>query len=346
MNGAQDGRDSFPVLSINCHETDTAQLPPFLIAATGTKNPPYGTIWFDTFCQSVYSLDNLRLKFSADNIEKICFSLDTWGDLYYVETYNAGNRIGAYRFVWVWDKADAVYDGMDEDDGTEGVKISAGFGLVRATGKIDPVGFVDFNPNKCDKKAKRLLYRLMALGCDFELSRFDLAIDYPVKRDEVRMMKDRRKYECIISNGMTEYLGQRNNPGRVKVYDKTAESGLDRKLTRVELTCSGKWDVMGILDSLPRVYMYSSPKWLNLRGVTRAFAVAVTALCEIKSEPDEEGVVSLVYQDSIEPWLRMVDKKTRAKIRDALKDDALMLDYNVECIGAVMMYARSWIEEL
>ena len=76
------------------------------------------------------------------------------------------------------------------------------------------------------------------------LKRFDLAYDIPVSRYDCRLSKDRRMYKSVISNGITEYLGVKNTPAYVKVYDKAAELHLDTdkvQLTRIEMTCDGEW---------------------------------------------------------------------------------------------------------
>ena len=76
----------------------------------------------------------------------------------------------------------------------------------------------------------------------------------PAWGDAVRTLKDGRNYEAHISGALTEYLGQRNKPGRVKVYDKTAEAGLDDPLTRVELTVDATWSAEKIMEQLPTVF--------------------------------------------------------------------------------------------
>ena len=55
--------------------------------------------------------------------------------------------------------------------------------------------------------------------------RFDLAIDLPVARDKVYLIKDKRVYEEYSYSAInkTQHLGVRNNYGRVKVYNKALE---------------------------------------------------------------------------------------------------------------------------
>ena len=100
-------------------------------------------------------------------------------------------------------------------------------------------GYIEFNPNKCKGEHFRAIWEQMKVYIySSEVVRYDLAVDIPVPRYLVRLEKDGRNYQYISSHKSdTEYLGQRNSPGYVKVYDKTRESKLDYDLTRIEITC-------------------------------------------------------------------------------------------------------------
>lgn len=107
-------------------------------------------------------------------------------------------------------------------------------------------GFLEVNPNKCfdNMMCQNDILFLLSNCVGYSVSRWDLAIDIPVDREIVRMKKDQRKYELSQKSVVdrTEYLGQRSAPGRVKLYNKTIESGLDYPLTRLELTLGGGLD--------------------------------------------------------------------------------------------------------
>lgn len=107
-------------------------------------------------------------------------------------------------------------------------------------------GFLEVNPNKCfdNMMCQNDILFLLSNCVGYSVSRWDLAIDIPVDREVVRMKKDQRKYELSQKSVVdrTEYLGQRSAPGRVKLYNKTIESGLDYPLTRLELTLGGGLD--------------------------------------------------------------------------------------------------------
>lgn len=101
---------------------------------------------------------------------------------------------------------------------------------------------VEFNPNKVGAEPAfvRVLRYLLArtFPTQRKVARFDLAIDIPVAREKCFLVKDRRLYiERRHGQEFTQYLGAKSSAvGRVKLYNKAAESGLDYPLTRLELT--------------------------------------------------------------------------------------------------------------
>ncbi len=119
------------------------------------------------------------------------------------------------------------------------------YGLYRDFDKITrewseyPLMRVKFNPNKC--WSSPVLARLRAWivrECDSGIIvKFDYAVDVPARlRDiEVHSRKEPGLYKG------TRYYGQRNKHGRLKIYDKKAESDLSDDTSRVEWTfCYGK----------------------------------------------------------------------------------------------------------
>lgn len=100
---------------------------------------------------------------------------------------------------------------------------------------------IEFNPNKVaiHEVFLELLkwFNTHSLRMNSIIKRFDLAIDIPVERSSVRLLKDRRVYtERRHGQEWTEYLGKSASVGRVKLYNKAVEAGLDYPLTRLELT--------------------------------------------------------------------------------------------------------------
>ena len=100
-------------------------------------------------------------------------------------------------------------------------------------------GFIEFNPNKCKGAMfDKVFNKLRDYIISSDVVRYDLAIDIPIQRYLVRLVKDNRNYQYICSReSETEYLGVRNKSGFTKLYDKTKESNLDYDLTRLEITC-------------------------------------------------------------------------------------------------------------
>lgn len=131
--------------------------------------------------------------------------------------------------------------------------LKVGISLNGATREQALAGYMEFNPNRfgnCEafwEDYSRILNHIPN-AC---LSRFDLAIDIPCPRDKLMLVKDGREYVCFSKSSVdiTEYLGQRNKPGRVKLYNKQIESNLDYPLSRLEITgTEDKLNIPVVLD--------------------------------------------------------------------------------------------------
>lgn len=279
---------------------------PCLIGSTHTKNPTCKVIQSYLDASGIlYSCDNLRYRvhFNPAAFDDVCYMLDTYMTDGKLQTYHGSNRIGGYREMWQWVHPSTAQDRKQEEE----TSLVIGLGHVEGTGRINAgVGYLEFNPHKIAEAGYKMVQFLLGRDIALELVRYDLAVDVPIKRDYVRFRKDGRKYACEISDSMTEYLGQRNKPGRCKLYDKAAERGYKGELTRVELTCDASWSVVNVIDMFPCVYDYNQVSDGVLRGVTKAFVVTLRELAE--------------NGDTLEPWLRLVDPKTRAKIRKAFSE--------------------------
>ena len=148
------------------------------------------------------------------------------------------------------------------------------------SGKTDmSKGYVEFNPNKvCDTEQFTILLRQLKLACKHMiLSRYDLAIDFPVKRSNLGLVKDSRKYayEMCSVEDKTEYLGQRNKIGRVKLYNKKIESNLDYDMTRLEITV-GPMTLEDVQKLIPGVTgLYSIADIDDLKGTDRVLVEAL-----------------------------------------------------------------------
>lgn len=97
---------------------------------------------------------------------------------------------------------------------------------------------IEFNPNKC------LLHGLLdlILGVFFnshsvEVVSIDVAMDMPVNINRLIIDKYRKQIYKLFDNGgddKTHYLGK--GDGRIKIYNKARELGIDGDLTRYEIS--------------------------------------------------------------------------------------------------------------
>lgn len=171
-------------------------------------------------------------------------------------------------------------------------------------------GFIEFNPNKCmgNLVFKEILDKLFLVTLDRQVVRFDLAIDIPVPKHLVSLVKDGRNYQYLKGkDSESEYLGVRNKPGFVKLYDKKAESGLDYDLTRLEITAS--------LDGInfPVVKVKSLQQSLLFGDLNSTERVLVQLL-------------DLV--DNKKMYLSQLNYRRRKKIEECLGEETLQLDEN------------------
>lgn len=102
-----------------------------------------------------------------------------------------------------------------------------------------PLLRLKFNPNKYwSSPVLSPLLSWISLNCDNGvLVKFDYAIDVPARLNDIQV--NSRKEPGLYKG--TRYYGQRNKHGRLKIYDKKAESELPDDTVRVEWTfCFGK----------------------------------------------------------------------------------------------------------
>ena len=220
-----------------------------------------------------YSVDNVRLDFKFISLDQFDWFLKNVNKLDGFVYFSSFRDFG-YRHLFTF--------------GAKGLSFTLGLGFNGQKLSDSQKGFLDFNPNKvlgdivfgngfikaksnpfgdkddmCINEYALMLQnvfkevlRLLSLSVKtMSVKRWDLAVDVPVKRSDVQLFKDRRKYAqfYLSSEDFTEYLGQSDSAGRVKVYNKTLESQLDYDLTRVEVTM----DSFGYSDLLhwwPEVY--------------------------------------------------------------------------------------------
>ena len=174
-------------------------------------------------------------------------------------------------------------------------------------------GFAEFNPNKCMDcvEFKKVLDKLFSITSHRTVARFDLAIDIPIPKHLVALVKDGRNYQYIKGQqSESEYLGRRSKAGFVKLYDKKAESNLDYDLTRLEITA----DLSGF--NFPQVKIKPIQQSLLFNDLNSTERVLVQLLDCV---------------DNQKMYLSQLNYRRRKKIEECLGKETLQLDKNAYC---------------
>ena len=272
---------------------------------------------FRTSDGGVLSIDNLRLRVvftpSTDGkesrFEEMAATLAPGGDVAYKE-WTQPLYPGRYRGSFSYGFR---APGDLETDARRTVFILAG--RVDGATKVHPLeGVIEFNPNKLAKCPEfwPFLKRLGRYVRSAEVVRYDLAYDVAVPRALVRVRKDRRAYEVITGQSITEYLGQRNANGRLKVYDKAAESRLPGDLTRIELTCAGSWGAEEVAAKMGNAFLFGDADGGD--GETKQVVQVLSAVLGFMA----------VNGGEVESYLSSLDRRTRSKVRDLMAGTQLL----------------------
>ena len=122
---------------------------------------------------------------------------------------------------------------------------------------VAPEIILELNPNKIPTEIwQQVSTILAAYATKINVQRFDIAMDFPIKRNQLMLMqRPRSKYQKVVSptGAITEYTGERSDHGATKLYDKAAELGLpDHACTRCELTIEPQ-KFSGIIKHFPSI---------------------------------------------------------------------------------------------
>lgn len=267
---------------------------------------------------NTYSCDMVRLNFDMGSHTQEFVS---WVnhisacDLRYEVKYFPAYSQFKYRHLWTF------------TDVVDGCSWSLGLDLGTSADAKNK-GYLEFNPNKCyDIPTFTEFWQIFAeyTYCGRELVRYDLAVDVPLSRHLVKLVRTGKyKYRLHIEDdGITEYTGSRNKSGFVKVYDKTKESKLDYDLTRVELTLD-RDDIP--TDKAPTVWLYDEQ----------------TSIQDYSQLSDTQIVlVDLIRQsDAPNVYLNRLQYRVRKKIEPYFADRVLSFD--VACCNQVRQFALSF----
>ena len=193
---------------------------------------------------------------------------------------------------------------------------------------------IDFNPNKLSLIERQEISNILRWLVDVELVRFDLAVDIPINRRYVHLVKDNRTYEYQDhnENGITEYLGTRNNINYVKVYDKTRESSLDEAMTRVEMTCS-PW-LSESVKHFPSVLIEHEQISLELLEYDNLSKTQITLVSMLKSL----NVTSRVQA------LKTLNYRMKKKLSPYVLADTYELEIDITCVRNIYAWLSTCID--
>ena len=152
-----------------------------------------------------------------------------------------------------------------------------------------------------------------------DIIEYDIAVDMPFSRDSFFLVKDKRKYQCVLNSSVdkTEYLGCRHEHGFVKLYNKQRESNLDYPLTRFEISCTSL-HLCDIVDSLPCVY----------------FSLGQIGLTDIKLNDTDKFILKTLILDPSR--LSELGRSKRDKIREALKCAFVPVSFDSVCFSRLL----------
>lgn len=187
-------------------------------------------------------------------------------------------------------------------------------------------GFIEFNPNKCMPcYLFEAFWNSFCSYCNIiELVRYDVAIDIPLPRSKVKMIRSSKcSYEyqyhdgkdgLILNSSVTEYQGKRNSNKFTKLYDKTKESHLDYDLTRIEYTFTREEKQF---KNLPKFYVYD-PNQINFDLDYNSISSTQMVLIDL-----------LRNSEDINYYLKNLPYRIKKKIEPYLCDSIFQLDLNL-----------------
>ena len=225
--------------------------------------PRYNPLVLSRFIASV---DNVRIKYvyqkSAYDFEKharfdvldgLCrklTSIELWnrGDFDIDVGHDSFFGLGRYLRTITYKLA----------DGNSFALLVGRFCTDNSVKQLAPEIILDFNPNKIPEHIWRQVARILSpMAIEIAVQRFDLAIDIPMHRDQLELIRrSGSAYQKNISSdgkAVTEYTGERSKHAEIKLYDKGEEIGVpDLVCTRCEITIDPK-KYNGIVGLFPEI---------------------------------------------------------------------------------------------
>ncbi len=159
------------------------------------------------------------------------------------------------------------------------------------------------------------------------IRRFDLAVDIPIDRMSVFLVKDARAYfERRHGKELTQYLGPRSAHGRVKLYNKQLEAKLSYPLTRLEMTLDPAVEYGKI--NFPTVYYLDNMQM---------------QMDELKATDTERFILNAVLQGY--GTTNQLGRKTRAKIERLMEQYVKYVEISARDYRKILDELRRYIKE-
>ena len=261
----------------------------------------------------VFSIDKLKLSGSCSvvNAEKLCRILGSKCSSYYMN-----NSPMKYKHNFVFDLlVGTIYIGVSQVQ----------FGRLECSKNV-----IEFNPNRMGNDAlfEQIKACFYAHNKNITVTEWDLAVDYPVDRNNYNLVKDNRNFQLNISRSKTEYLGVRHTNGFVKLYDKSYESELDYKLTRLEITFRGISDYKDIEHCFPVV-----------RGIDHVDTSSLSVM-------DKWIIERINESDDKERLIKELSRDKRKKITPYLSANSKELKVNEIYYNTIVSHLREYENRL
>lgn len=283
---------------------------------------------------SICSIDMVRLSLDFSS-EKRILAFGNWlstpGNMF-VETYPLSTRAFAFRNLF-------------QITCSNNCSFVVGLGFNGVDKDSYYHGFMEFNPNKVagEREFKKVFSMLQEYCFCAEVSRWDLAVDVNISRERCVLRKDKRK-RATVENSLsdfTEYLGQRNKSGYVKLYNKTLESDLDYDDTRLEITVDGRFVYDDFVKILPRVDVRGDQQYLdpyiNLKGTDLALYTFLMR-CDGEERKYWSNVIGRRKMEKLCPYLQgsiydsdkfVVSKETYRQLKIQLREWTIGIKYSL-----------------
>lgn len=200
----------------------------------------------------IASIDSVRLKFTCsksmyDFVQNQRF--DTLNSLLFALTSESLYCEGLFEIQVLPERSFKIGNYLrtihySHTDGWSFAVMVGRFTYDSTVKQLAPEAVLDFNPNKVPEAAwQRIAKILQSYALTTSVQRYDLALDFPVKRSTLSLQRrpGSEFRQFVDRNGaITEYTGDRSNHAAVKLYDKGAELDADLTCSRLEITIDPK----------------------------------------------------------------------------------------------------------